>query len=255
MLRYRTVVFDCDSTLSAVEGIDELAHAHRAEVARLTDAAMEGTMRLEEVYGARLALVRPTREAIEALGRRYIDRIVPDARETVAALRRAGIGVRVISGGLRPAVLALARAVGVEEGDVAAVDVYFDARGEYRGFDTASPLARAGGKREVLATWSAELRPVMFVGDGATDLEAKPVVDAFIAFAGVVARPAVIAAADAVVSANSLAPILVLALGDEVPDDPEGRALHERGARLLGRVPDLSPRAAHRAPAPNTALP
>lgn len=249
---YRTVVFDCDSTLSTIEGIDELARVHRDEVARLTDAAMSGAMALEQVYGPRLELVRPTRDDVAALGRRYIDEMVPDARDVVAALRRAGVTVRVISGGLLPAVATLARALGLDDDAVAAVDIRFDPSGAYADFDAASPLARAGGKREVLARWAAALpRPLMFVGDGATDLEAQPVVDSFVAFAGVVARPGVMEAADVVVTARSLAPILALALGEEIPAAAGDRALLERGARLLDSAATQSTRAAGRAAAPN----
>ena len=85
MPRFRTVIFDCDSTLSAIEGIDELAVHCRENVAQLTDAAMRGVIPLEEVYGRRLDLVRPTRAAIVALGLQYVARLVPDARETVAS--------------------------------------------------------------------------------------------------------------------------------------------------------------------------
>ena len=147
MPRYRTVVFDCDSTLSAIEGIDELAVDCRADVARLTDAAMRGEIPLEEVYGRRLRLVQPTRSAMEALAREYVARLVPDASETIAALRRAGVDVRILSGGLRPAVLAVAMAVGVPATHVAAVDISFGADGSYVDFDDASPLAVSGGKR------------------------------------------------------------------------------------------------------------
>jgi phosphoserine phosphatase len=54
-------------------------------------------------------------------------------------------------------------------------------------------------------------RPSLLVGDGATDLEARPEVDCFAAFTGVVSRPAVAAAADVVLSAPTLAPVLALA--------------------------------------------
>ena len=234
--RFGTVVFDCDSTLSRIEGIDELATAHRAEIAALTDAAMDGRIPLEAVYGRRLALVRPSREALAALGHRYAETLVPDARETVAALRAEGVEVRVVSGGLRPAVAALAAALGVPDELVAAVDVRFDARGEYAGFDERSPLARSGGKREVLAAWlDGAPRPAMLVGDGVTDLEARPAVDRFVAYAGVIARDAVVRAADAVVRSPSLAPVLALALGDAPPRDVTARALYERGRDLLAR--------------------
>jgi phosphoserine phosphatase len=214
MPKFRTVLFDCDSTLSAIEGIDELAVNCREDVERLTDAAMRGRIPLEEVYGRRLELVRPTRAAVEALGRTYVARLVPDARETVAALQAAGVDVRVISGGLLPAVLTAADALGIDRDHVDAVDVLFAADGSYAGFDSASPLAMTGGKQRAIERWNIN-RPAMMVGDGSTDLEARPAVDMFVAFAGVVERPAVVQAADAVVRANSLAPVLPLALNDD----------------------------------------
>ncbi len=73
----------------------------------------------------------------------------------------------------------------------------------------------------------------MLVGDGATDLEAQPVVDCFVAFAGVVARAPVIEAADVVVRAPSLAPILPIALDGDPPADPIFRAIFTKGLSLL----------------------
>ena len=230
MPRYATVVFDCDSTLSAIEGIDELAAERREEVVALTEAAMRGEVALEDVYGRRLGLIRPGRRQIEALGDQYLATLVPDARETLLALRDEGVEVRVISGGLLPAVLAVARACGVPDERVAAVDLRFDVGGAYAGFDERSPLARSGGKLEVLRAWGAAMpRPAMLVGDGATDLEGRPAVDCFVAFTGVVARDAVVRAADVVVRTPSLAPVLALALGDDAPSDPARRALWARG--------------------------
>lgn len=217
MPAYATVVFDCDSTLSDIEGIDVLAADHREAVARLTDAAMQGELPLEEVYGRRLALVRPDRARIEALAREYVDRLVPDAREVVAALLANGVEVRVVSGGLLPAVRAVARELGIADGMVAAVDLRFDADGAYAGFDETSPLARSGGKRVQLERWIADglPRPILMVGDGITDLEARPPADLFAAYAGVVERPQVVAAADVVLRQRSLAGVLPLVLGDE----------------------------------------
>jgi len=236
MPRFRTVLFDCDSTLSAIEGIDELAVHCRHEVERLTDAAMRGRIPLEEVYGRRLGLVQPARVAVDALGREYVARLVPDAAATVAALHAAGVDVRIISGGLLPAVLAVARVVGVGANRVAAVDITFSADGSYAGFDASSPLSMSGGKRTAIERWGIT-RPAMIVGDGTTDLEARPVVDLFVAFAGVVERPNVVNAADAVVRANSLAPVLPLVLNaDELLHTPH-YSLYERGAAMNAAVP------------------
>lgn len=235
MSAFRTVVFDCDSTLSDIEGIDVLAADHKDEVARLTDAAMRGEIALEQVYGRRLELARPDRARMDALARAYVERLVPDAREVVGALLAEGVDVRVVSGGLLPAVLAVARELHIPDEAVAAVDLRFDDEGAYAGFDEASPMARSGGKRVQLERWIAEglPRPILMVGDGVTDLEARPPADAFAAYAGVILRPQVVAAADVVLRARSLAPVLALALGDGPPADPAVRELWVRGRSLL----------------------
>jgi phosphoserine phosphatase len=232
--RVAAVVFDCDSTLSAIEGIDELAADVRPQVEALTDAAMRGELALEAVYGRRLELIRPTAAAVATLARQYIEAMVPDAAEVVAALGFEKIEVRIMSGGLRPAVLAVAERLGIPAGNVAAVDIRFDEAGEYAGFDARSPLARAGGKREVMQLWRNEIGgPVMMVGDGATDLETRSVADVFVAYAGVVHRAAVVNAADIVIHSRSLAPVMPLALGGERPRSRAGRAIFDKGLQLL----------------------
>lgn len=217
-LRFASVIFDCDSTLAAIEGIDELGAAHRSAVAELTDAAMRGEVPLEAIYGRRLSLIRPTRRDVEALARRYLEALIPDARKTVAALQSAGISVYVVSGGLAPAITAVARALGVPASNVAAVGVHFEADGAYAGYDEDSPLARHDGKRTLIEGWDPPIpRPSLLVGDGATDLAARPAVDCFAAYAGVVRREPVAAAADFVIEGATLAPVLALALGAEPP--------------------------------------
>jgi phosphoserine phosphatase len=230
---FGTVVFDCDSTLSTIEGIEELAVAHRSEIERLTDAAMRGEVPLEEVYARRLEIVRPTRAQIDALGARYVETMVEDAPAVIEHLRQAGVEVCIISGGLRPAVRVIARALGVDDSRLAAVDIFFDAQGQYVGFDTGSPLARSGGKRDLLATWRELPRPVMLIGDGATDLEAQPAVDLFVAYTGVVERPQVAREAGFVIASRSLAPVLNVALMGHRPAEPLAQALWDKGAGLL----------------------
>ncbi|MGH7626775.1 MAG: HAD-IB family phosphatase [Gemmatimonadaceae bacterium] len=234
MPSFRCVIFDCDSTLTRIEGIDLLAGPLHEDSRRLTELAMSGTVRLEEIYGRRLALIAPTRDQVAEVGERYVAEMVPDAAGVVAALQGEGIEVRILSGGLLPAVLTLARALSVPEWLVGAVNILFNANGSYAGFDTTSPLARSGGKLEMVKRWGPSLpRPVMMVGDGATDLETRPGVDLMVAFAGVVVRPAVVAGADAVIRSTSLASVLPLALDHEVPRANAARALYEQGAARL----------------------
>ncbi|HSJ23227.1 MAG TPA: HAD-IB family phosphatase [Longimicrobiales bacterium] len=232
--RVSGVVFDCDSTLSAIEGIDELAGPHRREIEELTDAAMRGAVPLESVYGRRLEIIRPTRRQVEALARQYVERLVPDAAEVVRALLFEGVDVRIMSGGLLPAVEAVGEALGLPAGKVSAVGIHFHDDGTWAGYEARSPLARSGGKHEVMTLLRREIGgPVIMVGDGMTDLEAAGVADLFVAYAGVVLRPAVVAEADVVIRGLSLAPVLPLALGGEPARSAAVQDLYSRGLSLL----------------------
>ena len=209
------VWFDCDSTLSTIEGIDELAGLRPGigpQVVELTRRAMAGEIPIAEVYARRLELIRPTREELAQVARRYADTLVPDAAAVVGLLRATGRRVRILSGGLMPAVLGAARALGIPSADVHAVDVTCDAAGGDVDFDRRSPLSRNGGKAEVLRRERTLGGRAVLVGDGMTDAEAAPAVDLFIGYGGVALRDAVRRASPYYLSAPSLAPLLLLVL-------------------------------------------
>jgi phosphoserine phosphatase len=211
---FRTVVLDVDSTVAGIEGIDWLAERRgpdiAAEIARLTDEAMRGLVPLEGVYGARLDAIRPTRGDIDALSRAYVATIAPGCEDVVRRLIANGVRVVLVSGGLKPAIEPLAQLLGVVPAELHAVDIRFDARGEYLDFDRASPLATSAGKPIVVARLDAP-RPILAVGDGATDVAMRPAVDTFAAYTGFARRPNVVAQADVVL--DSFAELATLVLG------------------------------------------
>ncbi|MGH8120463.1 MAG: HAD-IB family phosphatase [Gammaproteobacteria bacterium] len=185
------VIFDCDSTLSAVEGIDELARRAGVfdELAPLTTAAMEGRIKLDEIYRRRLDAIRPNRADIEWLAQQYLENIVPGADTVVNNLQLAGKKVHVVSGGIRQAVLPLAAHLRIPENHVHAVDVHFTSGGDYAGYEETSPLSRSGGKKVICADLIGEQYSAVMVGDGITDLEAAQERVHFIGFGGVFRRP------------------------------------------------------------------
>jgi phosphoserine phosphatase len=210
---YATVVFDVDSTLSAIEGIDELAEAAgmRKEVSALTNQAMRGEIPLESVYKGRLDAIRPSREAIQKLGKKYVKRTLPHARELVRALDRLGKRVCIVSGALEPAVRALAEHLDIALTGVFAVPVRHGADGAYVGFDEKCPLAKSGGKIAfVRALAEARRGGLALIGDGITDLEAAAHATRFIAFGGVVKRKPVFDAARVTCDKNDLAALVPL---------------------------------------------
>jgi phosphoserine phosphatase len=197
--RFNTVVLDVDSTLSGVEGIDWLAAlrgpAVEAWSADLTAKAMEGTVPIEAVYGERMRVVKPTLAEVGELGQIYVDRIAIHARETLRALRARDVGLVMVSGGLREAILPLARELGVEAQRVHAVPVFFDHAGQYAGFDESSPFTRQSGKMTAVGEMALK-GPVLAVGDGMTDCEMRAVVDSFAAYTGFTRREPVLERAD-----------------------------------------------------------
>lgn len=216
---YAGVVFDCDSTLSSIEGIDELARLvgrHEAELRELTSQAMGGQLPLEAVYARRLELVQPTRADVEAVGKLYVETALENAGALVAALRALDKKIHIVSGGLRPAVSILAEHLGLADDHVHAVELEFDHDGSYRSCDPDSPLARAGGKVEVIAGLCASIDgPLALVGDGVTDLEAGHLAARFVAFGGVERREAVFRDASCHLTDPDLASLAPLLLGEE----------------------------------------
>jgi len=200
-------VLDVDSTLCALEGIDWLAarrdDAVRDRVAVITDRAMRGEIALGDVYAERLDAVKPSRNEVQQLAAAYLERVEPGARESLAKLTNAGIHLVLVTAGIRDAIVPVAEAVGLPPSAVKAVALYFTDSGAYAGFDAQSPLTRNGGKVETVRALRLP-RPIIGVGDGITDLEARlaapPAVDAFAAYTGVVEREAVVSGADYVIS-------------------------------------------------------
>lgn len=201
---FESVVFDVDSTLTGIEGVDWLANRRDAATAefvhRLTDAVMAGELPIERAYAARLDQIAPTRDELHALAEAYGEHAAPDAADVIAALRAAGLRVVAISGGLLEAVGPFCVALGIARQDVHAVAVQWTAQAAYAGFDRASPLVTQTGK-SVMLDRLALPRAILAVGDGSTDVEMRRsgAADRFAAYVGFARRPRVVAAADFVV--------------------------------------------------------
>jgi phosphoserine phosphatase len=224
------IFFDCDSTLTRIEGIDELARFKGLfdEVQRLTAAAMDGEVHLSSVYDRRLELLRPTRADIRAIERLYRANIVPDAREVLEALNFLRRQVFIVSGGLGLAVLPFGVSLGVPREHIRAVDVVFNRlAGRWWDYDLdregfnpaeryldhdAGPLTETHGKADiVLELREGHIGKALLVGDGVSDLMARSAVDLLAGFGGVVHRERVAAEADVFFACDSLAPVLPLA--------------------------------------------
>lgn len=190
--RGKLFFIDCDSTLSTIEGIDELARAKGddvfAQVVDLTHAAMNGDVPINEVFPRRMEMIRPDRALCEEVGALYVKTMVPGAEDFIRDLKAAGWLPIILSGGFEPIIRPLADHLGISH--VEAVPLYFHEDGSYRGYGEDYPTTRNLGKNEVIREWKQAVLPkqILMMGDGVSDLETKPDVDAFIGFGGVLTR-------------------------------------------------------------------
>lgn len=201
LLNADAVCFDVDSTVVMTEGIDLLAKCFHVEeaVKNLTRNAMEGSVKFEDALNARLELMNPTRESlqrcVETEGK---PRFTPQIDAVVQRLHDRGTHVFLVSGGFRVMIAPVAEKLGIPEDRIFANTILFDQDGLYAGFDEAEPTSHDGGKPAVLKLLQKQrgYKTLLMIGDGATDLQARPPAKAFIGFGGVQVREKVRQEAD-----------------------------------------------------------
>lgn len=250
--RCQHVIFDCDSTLTAVEGIDVLARdpAVRSQIEALTRAAMEGEVNLSEIYGRRLAMLQPTHRQVHAIRSAYKQYVVADARELIHYLLSCGHDVYIVSGGLIEPVREFGIWLGVPPENIRAVEVEYDELSPewwlpdkkwerpYRSYQP-TPLADSAGKLGVVQNLLERRHGRrLLVGDGHSDLAARPAVDLFVGFGGVECRARVRDEADVFIECASLAAVSCLASGSDAIEGSEGSALPSLVQRGLSQIRD-----------------
>jgi len=208
------IIFDCDGTLSSIEGIDALAKSTEAktEVERLTAEAMGKTGINPTVYQQRLSIVRPTQEQITALGALYLQHIVPEVTAVIQLLQRLNKSVYIVSAGLYPAVANFGKALQIPPDNIFAVQVKFDAQGNLIDFDHTSPLINNNGKRIIVDELRQNHAELAYVGDGLNDYAVHDLVSRFIGYGGVYYREHIAELCDYYIAAVSMASLLPLVL-------------------------------------------
>lgn len=182
-------IFDLDSTLVIIEGIDELGALKKVKPAieALTNQAMNGEMSLGDIFVKRLEIIKPSYQDLVTVSKLYLDNISPGALETITTLKARGHHVHMVTGGYAVCAEPVAQYLGI--------DSYFANRiifenDLYHQLDPSIPLWQNGGKQKIIDRIRAQKDlPVVMIGDGMSDAETAS--DLFINFAGVVARPTV----------------------------------------------------------------
>ncbi|MBV9575922.1 MAG: HAD-IB family phosphatase [Gammaproteobacteria bacterium] len=208
------IVFDCDGTLSSIEGINELARYNGvgAEITALTEKAMSETGINPSLYQTRLNLVKPYREQLYQLAQAYYLHCVPDVQAVIALLTRLGKSIYIVSAGLNPAVTLFGELLKISAKHIYAVNLTFDQQGNYVDYERHSPLTTHLGKRTIINQLKIQHENIIHVGDGLNDYVTQDVVSRFIGYGGIYYREKLAALCEYYIKTASLASLLPLVL-------------------------------------------
>jgi len=167
------VAMDMDSTLLAIESIDEIADMHgmKPQVSEITQRTMRGEIIFEESLRQRTALLQGLDE--DALQQVYDTRVrlSPGAERMLQQMKKAGIKTMVISGGFTFFTERIKARLGL---DYAAANTLDISDGKLTG-KVLGKIIGAEGKAEALKKVSQELglkrEQIIAIGDGANDLK------------------------------------------------------------------------------------
>ena len=174
---FKLIAFDMDSTLINIECVDEIAAASgkKEEVAAITEAAMRGEIAdYKESLRQRVALLKgvPLQHLEDVYARRL--QLNPGAAEVVAACKKAGLKVLLVSGGFTFFTDRIRERLDI---DYARSNVLEVAGGKLTGRMVDQPwgdICDGAEKRKMLLETCGWLgispRKAIAVGDGANDL-------------------------------------------------------------------------------------
>ncbi|GJL76190.1 phosphoserine phosphatase SerB [Nitrosomonas sp.] len=170
---YRLIAMDMDSTLLAIESIDEVADIHRVkpQVAEITLKTMRGEISFEESLTRRTALLQGLHS--DALQKVYDERVQlsPGAEIMLKKAKEAGLKTMVISGGFTFFTDRIKEKLHL---DFAAANTLEIQDNQLTGKVLGTILGREG-KAEALKNICSELgiqrEQVIAIGDGANDLD------------------------------------------------------------------------------------
>ena len=167
------IAMDMDSTLLAIESIDEIADIHniKPQVASITLSTMRGEIGFAESLKQRTALLEGLHQ--DALQKVYDERVQlnPGAEKLLKCVKEAGLKTMVISGGFTFFTDRIKTKLGLNYSVANTIEI---SNNRITGKVTGK-IIDAGGKAEVLRHVRDELgikrEQIIAIGDGANDLK------------------------------------------------------------------------------------
>ncbi len=218
----RNFVFDFDSTLTSVEGLDVLAeislknNPERDEVVKkiqeITDLGIDGDISFTDSLSRRIALLKANKSQLGEL----IDFLKTKLSDSVKAnqqfFEKYRDQIYVISCGFKEFIEPVVADLGIAPERVFANTFKYDQNGTIIGFDEANPLSQHNGKVNCLKESGID-GEIQIIGDGYSDyvMRREGVADKFFAYTENVSRKKatdnadhVVASLDEFISINQL---------------------------------------------------
>ena len=170
---FKLIAMDMDSTLLAIESIDEIADMHqiKPQVAAITLQTMRGEISFEESLTRRTALLQGlSQEALQSVYEERV-RLNPGAEIMLHQAKKAGLKTMVISGGFT----FFTERIKVKLGfDYAAANILEIENDKLTGKVVGEIIGRQGKARilkQVREELGIQQEQVIAIGDGANDLD------------------------------------------------------------------------------------
>ncbi|PHR16955.1 MAG: phosphoserine phosphatase SerB [Sphingopyxis sp.] len=205
----KLLISDMDSTMITVECIDELADyaGIKAEIARITERAMQGELDFEEALRGRVALLEglDTGAIQQCLDERV--KIMPGAETLVRTMTKGGSTTILVSGGFTKFAKPVAQTIGFQSFHA---NVLGESDGVLNG-KLDGPIVDSARKDELLQAAAQEqnlrLDQCIAVGDGANDIPMLQRAGLGVAYH---AKPKAAEAADVAIRYNDLTALLYI---------------------------------------------
>ena len=200
-------ITDFDSTITKVEGLDQLAAialAHSSDgtkvvqqIKELTDAGMNGELSLSESLSKRMSLLNANKKHVDALVEFLLENISESFERNKKFLQEYADQILVVSSGFKDFIIPVVSYLGLKAENVYANTFIYNDHGDIIGVDNSNVLSQTGGKIELVKSLNLDAH-VSVIGDGFTDYEIKQhgLADRFYAFVENVERQKVVDVAD-----------------------------------------------------------
>lgn len=207
MAKFKNIIFDFDSTLVSIEGLDVIARRKGIfnEVEKITHSGMSGRMPFSKSLRLRWQMIEPSVNDLKYLIKAYRRALDKDAKQIVSQFIKQGAEVFIVTGGIKDAIIPVGKTLGIEESHIFAVCTKI--WGGQLVMDENCLMTTDAGKT-IVVDLIKKTGPTIVIGDGMTDFIAGKHAELFIGFGGVVERTAVKNLSDYYVSERSLLKVL-----------------------------------------------